>query len=458
MATWSNLLRSSRELRPDETRHRPIAEQMRLHAVWIGLIIAAAAYYPRFASSGDVELYPLAAQCLLASLPFQTCAMPFTYPPAFAFVMIPFAPLPPGLRTLLWYVVTVGGSVLVYACCERLARRLFPGPWTARQLAWLRAASLVLSLKFILAVLENQAYDTFALAFVAAGLLGLAHRQEHWGGALLGVAAAIKATPLIFLPYLLMKRRFVAAAWFTGALVALSLLPDLLFTPQGTPHGYIVTWLRDVAGVAVRNDASAAPVPFWAGANPFNHSLRGALARLMDEQANPAEFKIALYATWLGFAAILGILLLKSPRRDAFVAVDGALLLIGTLMLSPMTSRSHYVVLIVPYVILVAAYIRDAATRPLGGPMLAASFILLTATSNDLVGDRVGDWAYHYSLMPLGAMVLIIYLAFIIWRAQQGDRPGRSACRGLVPRPTLQARAAPPAAPSRMSHRRSPRR
>ena len=140
MATWSNLLRSSRELRPDETRHRPIAEQMRLHAVWIGLIIAAAAYYPRFASSGDVELYPLAAQCLLASLPFQTCAMPFTYPPAFAFVMIPFAPLPPGLRTLLWYVVTVGGSVLVYACCERLARRLFPGPWTARQLAWLRAA------------------------------------------------------------------------------------------------------------------------------------------------------------------------------------------------------------------------------------------------------------------------------------------------------------------------------
>jgi len=147
------------------------------------------------------------------------------------------------------------------------------------------------------------------------------------------------------------------------------------------------------------------------------------VARMIDEHAQAALFKTVLYSTWLTFAGVLGLLLLKSPARDEYAGIDGSLLLIGMLMLSPMTSRSHYVVLVLPYMMLAAAVVRDPATRPIGIPVLAASFVLCTATSNDVVGQRMTEWAYFYSLMPLGAIALMIYLAAIIQRAPQPAVP-----------------------------------
>ena len=172
------------------------------YGAWIALFVASAAYYRRFISSQDLGmlLYPQAAQCLLDNQILQKCALPFTYPPAFAFVAIPLAPLPMWLRLLVWYAITIGASVGVFKLSEQIAARLFAEPFSVDELRWVRVIALILSLKFVLAVMENQAYDTFSLIFILLGLVGLAERRDVWGGAALGFAAAIKATPLIFFP------------------------------------------------------------------------------------------------------------------------------------------------------------------------------------------------------------------------------------------------------------------
>ena len=77
------------------------------------------------------------------------------------------------------------------------------------------------SLKFVLAVFEWQAYDTLAYFFVLAGLWAIVVNRALWGAVLLALAAAIKATPLVFLPYLVVKRRFLAAAIFTVVFIVL---------------------------------------------------------------------------------------------------------------------------------------------------------------------------------------------------------------------------------------------
>jgi predicted MFS family arabinose efflux permease len=89
------------------------------------------------------------------------------------------------------------------------------------------------------------------------------------------------------------------------------------------------------------------------------------------------------------------------------------------LMLSPMTSRSHYVALLVPYTVLMWAWMRDTTTRAVGTAVLAASFILATATSNDLAGQALTEWAYRHSFLVLGALVLLIYIAVIVWKAHK---------------------------------------
>ena len=108
---------------------------------------------------------------------------------ALALLMLPLVPMPLWLRNLVWYLITIVAIVVAFRLCEMLARRLYPGPWTQRELLWLRGASVLLISKFILAVLENQAHDALPLVLMLGGLLALAASRPLAGGAALGCAA-----------------------------------------------------------------------------------------------------------------------------------------------------------------------------------------------------------------------------------------------------------------------------
>ncbi len=396
-------------------------EFARRYGLWLAFLIAAAAYFPRFSHDAPGILYAQAGECLLRQQVLQACTPAFTYPPAFAFAMIPFASLSVGMWNVIWYLVTLGATVFSYKLAEALALRLVPGPWQPRELAWLRIVSLLLSLKFILAVYENQAYDLLVLPLTLFGIFCLVEKRDTTGATALALAAALKAVPVIFLPYLLLRRRFVGAAVFMLVLVGVSFLPDLFFTPQGATSGYFVTWLRNIAGGALLEDPTVAKTAFWAGPNLLNHSIHGAIARLVDGTSYQGNFLLILRAAQVVFIGILAVLLIVSARHESTIPADGSLLIIAMLMLSPMTSRSHYATLMLPYTVMVAFWLRDRRTRLLGTLVLGTSFLLATVTSGDLVGKTITDWAYHASHIELGTLVLIIYLAAIILNRRRDE-------------------------------------
>jgi len=244
------------------------------------------------------------------------------------------------------------------------------------------------------------------------------------------VAAALKATPLLFLPYLLLRRRFAAALGFTVIFLGASFLPDLFFTQAGG-SSYFAAWLRNIAAGALDEGAANANTGFFAGTNILNHSIHGAVARLVDGTFLQADFPLVLRAVQLLFVAVVGLLLLRSARRPDTIPAEGALVLIAMLMLSPMTSRSHYVSLLLPYTLLSAYWLRDRRTKGVGLALLALSFLLATATSNDLVGSRVTTWAYRNNLIELGALIMIPYLAIVIWPRK--ERAAAGELRETVP-------------------------
>lgn len=385
--------------------------------VWFGIAFAAAAYYPRFVKlPAGMTTYPQAASCLWHGQMLQACEQGFTYPPFFALVMLPFAVMPLWLRDLVWYGVTLAATIGAFRLSESLARKALPAPLDNAELFWLRILALLLSAKVILAVFENQAYDALVLVAILLGLVALRDGRAFAAGVGLALAAALKATPLIFLPYLVWKRHFASAAAFVLVYGAASLLPDILFAPAGGP-GYFSTWLGEVAGPSLGvSPAGAAGVPFafWDGANILNHSLRGAISLNIDEVHHRSLFEAALASADGCFAVIVGTLLAVSPRRPQSIAIDGSLLLIAMLMLSPMTSRSHYVALLLPYMTLVAANWRDPRSGALGRAVLATSFILVTLTGNDVVGPAVTVWAYRHSAIVLGTLVLLVYFSVLV--------------------------------------------
>ena len=412
-------------------------ETLRRYGPWLLLILAFAAYYPRFAKQTPpgvarvgVDLLAHGAECLLKGEVLQVCELFFTYPPSFALAMMPLVPMGPGLRVLVWYLILAGATVAAYALCEALARRLFPGEWTESERVWLRVGSILLSLKFILAVLETQAFDTVILLLVVIGLWALVSKRDLLAGGSLALAAAFKGTPLIFLPYLLFTRRFAASGVFVAVLIGVSVLPDLLFTPKGSAHGYLVTWVREIALGPMYDDPHLTRYRFWVGPNSNNHSLRAMVYQWFPNGLGDPRFRPALAAVYLAVLIAVGLVVLKSLRNGTVVAIDGAALVIAMMVLSPMSSRSHFVALMLPYTIVCAACIRDPQTRTLHQIVLGISFILATATGNDLVGGRITDWAYSHSVIAFGSLVLLISLAAIVWR----------------PRPWLESGTAEPAA------------
>ncbi len=415
---------------------------------WLTLILISAVYYPRFGkgfSGGPdgVALYTSAAQCLLHGEPLLPCAPTFPYQPALAAVMIPLALLPPVLQKPVWYVVCVGALVLTARLTEEMAARLYPGAVTGRNLIWLRVLSLFICSKQIELVIDYQAYDGPALAMMTLGIWTLCVGRDAASGLWLGIVAAIRASPLIYLPYLAWQRRYLACAIFIAACAVVSLLPDLLSMAVGGHSGYFADWVRQVAARGVVPGSDVPTTGFWHGwfgDNFSNQSLRGVIRRVAPvvlPGVNLAMLQIAV----LGLFVLLVLAILAiSPRRNEYRTIDGAVLLIAILALSPITSRYHFIFVYPAVILVAAAIINDARMRLLGSVVLAASFILLTGTSNDLVGHRVTEFAYRYGFGIAGAIVLLAALAAMLWLRpaevadKQSDAAEYDALRSAIAR------------------------
>jgi glycosyl transferase family 87 len=393
-------------------------EWLKRHRGWVIFIVLAAAYYPMFGRGSDTApFYADAGRCILRGEPLLACLPAFPYQPVLAVFLVPLSFLPVVLERVVWYVICVGSLVITVRLAEAIAERLYPGVTRGQNLFWLRAIVLVTCAKHIIDVLTYASHDPLALAIMTFAIWALFIGRETIGGAWLAVAAAIRASPLIFLPYLVLKRRFAACLAFVIVFLAVSFLPDMIGALRGTHVGYLTDWVRQVVSPAMMPGTSTKLVfwEIWNGQNLYNQSLRGLLNRFAPGPVfgfSPTKLLIMVDGA---FALVLAVLLITSPRRKEYVAIDGAVLLIATLALSPMTSRYHYIFVLPPVIFATAATIADLRMRTLGTWVLAASFLLRAGTSNDIAGKTITDFAYTYGFMPMGAIVLYIAFAAMTW-------------------------------------------
>ncbi len=419
------MIKSLAAVAPARDNHVLVMEWLKQHRGWITLIVLAAIYYPWFGKGSEgIALYTAAGRCIWHGQALLPCEPMFSYQPALAALMVPIAVLPAALQKLVWYVICAGSLVLTVRLAETMAERLYPGATHGRNLIWLRTVNLLLCSKYILLVLAYQAYQAPALAMMTLGIWALTVGREASGGFWLAAAAAIRATPLVYLPYLLLKRRYLAGVAFVAGFVAISFLPDMIGALRGGHTGYVQDWIR-LTMPAIAPGMTPGPtssLPYWndwvGQSSGHNQSLRGLVNRFAAGPVFGLSPRVVLVAVDGAFALMTAAILLMSPRDKAYAAVDGAVLLIAVLALSPMTSLSHYII-VLPVVILVgAAVINDRRMRAFGGVVLATSFILMTGTSNDLTQRWTGEFAYQYGFITEGAIVLLAALAAMagVWR------------------------------------------
>lgn len=314
--------------------------------------------------------------------------LPFIYPPFAALALSPFAVLPWELATVGLLLTSLASlAITLYV----VARRCWPGGGRSGAVA-LTAFALPLSL------LLEPVYETFRLGQVNLILMALVAadclvERTRWPrGLLIGIAAAIKLTPLVFVLFFLLRRDFRAATIAVITAAAATALGFLVSFSASTQY-----WFGGLGGASALSGS-----PFHK-----NQALLPALVRL--------EVPTPLRALcWL--ALCLAVVLVAVPvirRADAEIALLATAAV--ALLVSP-TSWSHHWVWVAPALLVVFAH--TARRRSLGWLLagLAASAAFYFAPATDLPAEamRELDWTplqqlagNSYVLMALVALVLL---------------------------------------------------
>ncbi|MEV5875477.1 glycosyltransferase family 87 protein [Streptomyces sp. NPDC052101] len=295
----------------------------------------------------------------------------FTYPPFAAVAMLPLAPLD---RTSAIVV-----SLLVnLAALAAILRILAGGDW--RRHGWFRWA-----LCLCLLALFEPLRDTFSFGQVNLVLLALvlgdcrllASGRERWAGAGIGLAAAVKLTPALFIGLLLLAGRRRAAGVATAVAAAATALAA--WADPRASRFYWTEALWDTGRVGRLDYVS-------------NQSLQGVLARL-GEPGRP------LWAT----AVLLTLCVWAWRARRAVTAGDwtAAFALTGATacLVSPITWVHHLVWLLPSFAVL----LRTGHRRIAGAlyAVLCTSVVWLWFDDASGIGGFIGSNTYTWITLGL---------------------------------------------------------
>ena len=269
--------------------------------------------------------------------------LPYTYPP---FSLVAFAPLalaPFAITQALWWLVSLGALVLAVAVAARAAG-LRPGSaaWCAA-LGW--AVVSVLVVEPARSTFDYGQVNAVLLCLVTVDLLAVPARRRGW---LVGLAAAIKLTPLVFLLVPLLEGDRRSAARGAGAFAALTGATWALWPAMSTHY-----WAHQVGSPDQIGPVGAAA----------NQSLYGIVHR--------APFPAGgVPALWAG-AGLVVLAMTCVAARGALERGDrlGALLAVALcgLLVSPVSWSHHWIwVVLVPVVVARRAPVAPAASVRLG--------------------------------------------------------------------------------------------
>ncbi len=341
----------------------------------------------------DLDVYRIGGQVLrdggdlYGPLPPTSsgAGLPFTYPPiaAVLFATLTFVSLP--VASALMGITSVACLALVIWLVLREITDL-----RGKDAAWLCAGLTAVAL------LLGPVRETFGFGQINIYLMALVvvdvvlGRGRWWRGSLVGIAAAIKLTPAVFLLYFLLRKDIRALIGAGVAFLAAHLVGYLV-----APHDSVTYW----------TEALTDPSRIGGLAYASNQSLNGALYRLGLEGSTARIVWIALVVVLVGFISVLMVRLLRRDEPLAALAVIG----LAGLFASPVSWAHHWVWVVPAMLVLVRWMSADrhssAALRRFLAGLVVVGLVVFLGTPHWWFpngNDQELDWAWFMHLIGNG--------------------------------------------------------
>jgi alpha-1,2-mannosyltransferase len=309
----------------------------------------------------------------------------FTYPPFGALVLVPFAVLPKWAAIVLYTVLTFGAIVVTtYWLVAPVVRRH----------GWSLLFVMVFALTVISTLEPMRETYTFGqinmllILLVLVDLLVLVPNQSKWAGVCIGLAAAIKLTPAIFILYLLLSRRRRAGLMAIGSAAGATLLSAAIAPRASWAFWTDTLWRGEGLGNA---------------AYTFNQSIYAMLARFGSPNT----------VLWVALVLVTVVFGLWRARRAALAGDEVAGLTLAGLtgaLASPIT-WAHHLYWFVPALVVLVDVSRPAY-RALAA--LIAVTVGLGAVSWFEQGLPTDPWAHGVSGFLLKNWYLLLCALLLV--------------------------------------------
>jgi hypothetical protein len=386
----------------------------------LGVVVAVEAYLAIFVRDNDFLVHRGFGQAFLAGEPLR--AGQLHYLPSRGFLNGLTAWLPYRVDRALHFFTAVGLLALTFLLWHRVANGQYP--LDDRRSFAAAVFTLVLVGSYVHRDLDDCGLQLFLLFFLTAGLWSLSRDRPIACGFWLGLATAYKVTPVLFLPFLLWKRKGQAAAWMAGFAVLANLAPVLYL-------GWEKTIACHRAWAVFSQQCMAMPDPSLNPLEPPRHLNQGlsvAIARYIQAYPpghplclhhpwfvptgwlGPAEAKRGVQVVLLAFAAVLAWRFRKRyrPAQKAELANEWAAVTMLCAILSPLCWLQH-LVLIVPSVFLwVRAWLAGVPIPRWHWPVLAVFALIVLGVHREFVSRAMYEVLVAYKLHTLAALLAVL--------------------------------------------------
>jgi hypothetical protein len=388
---------------------------------------------------GDFDHFYCAAEAMLKGQDiYRSGRNGYIYPPLLAFLYTPLTVLDIHKAAGVMFAINLSlGLACVWWLTREAARRLGTA-MTSPALLAMSMVTLALTAEKIRGECNHGQTNILMLCLFTAAVAWM-DRAPLAAGAALGAAFNIKYMPIVALPYLLLRRRWTAAAAFAASAVGFALLPAALSGWETNRRDLGVAFGGLLALIGIRTGEHAANIEgITAG---FSISITSAIARGFGV-GRPVIYSVAAGAAVAALSAVAVMVMYTVRGRPVFawpsaagqearpfaglVALEWAALIVAFLVFSPQTNTRH-LVLLMPMNACIAALLLFPAAGVSARPVAVGAALMmlgLTMPPGGVEGLEGATEAWHGIGGPSWCLLACLLTVFAVGLRHVGAGEG----------------------------------
>lgn len=324
----------------------------------------------------------------------------YKYAPFYAFFISPLALTSERTAASIWFIMNVIFFLALMYCLKELVVK---NKEHFNRYTLFYILTVVSCLRFIIGNFHQGQSNIFMISLLFIGLYFMQHGKENFSAFFIAFSILTKYMPILFLPWLMVRKKFKLVAKIIIFVIILSILPALKLGISG-----LITIHKEWISFLFRSSLDNYSVTCFP-----NQSLLACFNRFFSKNSiysvNIAHLSQSLvYFIFYIVAFILYLVSVIPAKNKTYFMYDVALISICAGLFNPNAWKNFFIWLLPAYATVIF-YLLDKKWRDKIVLVLTLlSFALCTLTAEDLVKSFARDYFEIYSSITIGALILFL--------------------------------------------------